>query len=824
MYAGSSLASKKSWKAKTSEATLLDTALGLARQYALPLAVLGFLARRFLASRKKADKPKPDAAASKAADAVAPASTSARKPRREYKVKRDQEGPLLVGADDRETVEVQPHDDVMEAYDESEVEAAGAAAAGPGGSNEAMLKMLQQMGYKVVMPKDGSGQVFLVPPGAKGGPGGEEAIEEGDEEGYDEDEEAYEGEDGEEDDLNSPHQGPRDPATMATDAAKATVNKDVASGFRSFIEEGGRFAPEAQRARDGRLLLAPTATNGNLPALAPRRTAELEAGRYHLYVSLACPFACRCLAVLHMKGLDHVIGASNVHPTMQRTRPDDPKDEHVGWVFREPTDPPIPSATGHGSFGCEGCTPDTVNGAKFVRDLYEKAKDTTGKYSVPVLWDKKEGTIVNNESAEIMRMLNSAFNHLATNPDLDLYPEPLREAIDQANAWIAPSLNMKVYGCGFATAQQAYDIAFKELFEALDRCEQVLSRQRYIAGGAVTEADIRLFQTLIRFDEAYFVLYKCNKRLIRDYPHMAGYVRELFQLPGIGRTVNMHQIRVGYFTSKPNLNPYAIVPGGGEAWQVMLDSVFVYVRVTCNEEAQRRTAFEGHAQCLMPMAIQSVLPGGLSVEEDDYVRQVSLTVLQQARGSNVFFADLEYLAAALAQGRVAPSELDPPRPTLSRSTFATQTAHGVRSIDLLKTTGVNWVVPRGFLKRYNAVSHLVLRAAAAAAGARHDGALDVVTGVWGRVEVAAFVEACRQVVEGGLSPEEEEYVAALASEQVPPGTAYIRDLPYLDKCLQQGRTPTSIKGPELLPTVFLSNTTSGDTGMLALRNTGGRVF
>ncbi|GIL46374.1 hypothetical protein Vafri_3361 [Volvox africanus] len=221
-------------------------------------------------------------------------------------------------------------------------------------------------------------------------------------------------------------------------------------------------------------------------------------------------------------------------------------------------------------------------------------------------------------------------------------------------------------------------------------------------------------------------------------------------------------------------------------------------------------------------AVRTALPG-LTSEEDDYMRRVTLAVLQEARGSNVFLADLEFLHASLVQGRVYPSDLDPPHPTLSQSLFSTQTGNGSKSLDLFKTTGVNWKIPRGFLARYNTVSAEILRRATEMVGARHDGNKDVVAGVWGRVDVGTFVEACRQVMTK-LSSEEEEYIAALASEQVPAGSSYIRDLPFLDKCLQQGRTPTSIKGPELLPTIFLNDTTSGALDGLSLRHTGGRIF
>ncbi|GFR46056.1 hypothetical protein Agub_g7526 [Astrephomene gubernaculifera] len=220
---------------------------------------------------------------------------------------------------------------------------------------------------------------------------------------------------------------------------------------------------------------------------------------------------------------------------------------------------------------------------------------------------------------------------------------------------------------------------------------------------------------------------------------------------------------------------------------------------------------------------------GLTDKEVDYVRQVTLVVIQQMRGSNLFFGDLDYLKVSLLQGRVPPAELDPQPASLTASLFSTCTAtRGTKTLDLLKTTGVNWKVPAGFLSRYTAASSEVLRRAASLVGARHDGSKEVVEGLWGRVDVATFVEACRQVLPGGLSAEEEEYVAAVAAEQVVPTPgAFIRDLPFLDKCLLQGRTPTAIKGPQLLPTIFLNNTTTsplgGDTAA-SLRATGGRTY
>eukprot|EP01025_Chloroclados_australasicus_P017561 TRINITY_DN1895_c1_g1_i1.p1 TRINITY_DN1895_c1_g1~~TRINITY_DN1895_c1_g1_i1.p1 ORF type:complete len:373 (-),score=30.90 TRINITY_DN1895_c1_g1_i1:239-1357(-) len=291
---------------------------------------------------------------------------------------------------------------------------------------------------------------------------------------------------------------------------------------------------------------------------------EPESGRYHLYISYACPWACRALAFYYLKGLEDAIGLSIVHPTWQRTRPD--KDEHTGWAFKDPSDPPISSSTGFGSFGCEGCVPDTINGASFVRDLYEKANDVGGKYSVPLLWDKKENTIVNNESSELIRMFNSEFNQICKKPELDLYPEELRDKIEEINSWVYPAINNGVYRCGFATSQEAYNTAFEQLFEALDKVEDILSKSRYICGDKLSEADIRLFVTLIRFDPVYVVYFKTNKQFICQYPNMREYVKEIYQIPEIRKSVNMEHIKTHYFTSHPKLNYYAIIPNGGQKW------------------------------------------------------------------------------------------------------------------------------------------------------------------------------------------------------------------------------------------------------------------
>ncbi|KAK9859328.1 hypothetical protein WJX84_003362 [Apatococcus fuscideae] len=301
--------------------------------------------------------------------------------------------------------------------------------------------------------------------------------------------------------------------------------------------------------------------------IRPDSEFEPEAGRYHLYISYACPWACRCLTFLYLKGLEGAIGLSITHPTWQKTKPDDSSDMHTGWTFANPDDAPFSSHTGWGSFGCEGCVPDDVNGAKYVRDLYELSKGQTGsKFTVPVLWDKKKGVIVNNESSEIVQILNDQFNSLAKNPGLDLFPDDLRSSIDEVNSWTYPCINNGVYRCGFAQSQKAYEDAFGDLFGALDRVESILSKQRYIAGDRLTEADIRLFQTLIRFDVVYVVYFKCNRNFIHEFPHMSDYTKELYSIPGVQKAVNIDHIKTHYFTSHPTLNHYAIVPLGCSPW------------------------------------------------------------------------------------------------------------------------------------------------------------------------------------------------------------------------------------------------------------------
>lgn len=262
-----------------------------------------------------------------------------------------------------------------------------------------------------------------------------------------------------------------------------------------------------------------------------------EAGRYHLYVSLACPWAHRTLIVRALKGLEDAISASIVDPYMG---PD-------GWHF---SDHP-------------GCVRDTVNGAALLREVYLKARpDYTGRVTVPVLWDRNTAAIVNNESAEIIRMLNREFDAFASRDLPDLYPDSLRPEIDRWNALIYPTVNNGVYRAGFATTQDKYEAAVLSLFETLAIIEERLGRHRYLCGTRLTEADWRLFTTLVRFDAVYYGHFKCNLRRLSDFQNLWDYARELYQIPGVAATVDMQQIKEHYYRSQTPINPTGIVPVG----------------------------------------------------------------------------------------------------------------------------------------------------------------------------------------------------------------------------------------------------------------------
>ncbi|MEX1205092.1 MAG: glutathione S-transferase family protein [Dongiaceae bacterium] len=286
---------------------------------------------------------------------------------------------------------------------------------------------------------------------------------------------------------------------------------------------GGRFAREPTTFRD-----RVTADGSSGFPAAP--------GRYHLYVSLACPWAHRTLAFRKLKRLEDAISLSVVDWLMGED----------GWRFSER----------------DGCTPDTVTGAAFLHQVYTRARpDYTGRVTVPVLWDKQRGTIVSNESAEIIRMFNGAFDAFG-DAGVDFYPAPLRREIDAVNEMVYETVNNGVYKAGFATAQAPYEQAFDALFATLDELEARLGRQRYLVGDRLTEADWRLFTTLVRFDAVYYGHFKCNRRRLIDYPNLWSYTRELYQVPGVAETVNMRHIKGHYYGSHRHINPTGIVPKG----------------------------------------------------------------------------------------------------------------------------------------------------------------------------------------------------------------------------------------------------------------------
>jgi len=261
-----------------------------------------------------------------------------------------------------------------------------------------------------------------------------------------------------------------------------------------------------------------------------------QAGRYHLYISWACPWAHRTAIVRKLKGLEDAIGLSVVDHLMGED----------GWHF---SDEP-------------GAVPDTVNGTRYLRDVYLKADpEYTGRVTTPVLWDKERATVVNNESREVIRMLDQEFGAVAQN-DVDLCPEDLRDEVDETITAIYEPVNNGVYKSGFATTQEAYEEAVTELFDALDRWEGVLSERRYLCGDRLTEADVCLFPTLVRFDPVYVGHFKCNIRRIVDCPNLWAYTRDVYQTPGVAETVNFDHIKRHYYESHKSVNPTGIVPVG----------------------------------------------------------------------------------------------------------------------------------------------------------------------------------------------------------------------------------------------------------------------
>ncbi len=264
---------------------------------------------------------------------------------------------------------------------------------------------------------------------------------------------------------------------------------------------------------------------------------QAESGRYHLYVSYACPWAHRTLIVRALKGLQEHIGVSVVHPHMLEN----------GWELRDDFD---------------GASGDALYGLGKLYELYLKADaNYTGRVTVPVLWDTQRDTIVSNESAEIIRMLNTSFDGLGATPG-NFYPQALQDQIDTINESVYNDVNNGVYKAGFATSQDAYDEAVVTLFERLEELETRLSQQRYLVGNTLTEADIRLWTTLVRFDPVYVTHFKCDRKRIADYPNLNGFLKDIYQLPGVAETVNMAHIRHHYFRSHPTINPHGIISVG----------------------------------------------------------------------------------------------------------------------------------------------------------------------------------------------------------------------------------------------------------------------
>lgn len=280
-------------------------------------------------------------------------------------------------------------------------------------------------------------------------------------------------------------------------------------------------------------------TPNGVPGSTGEGGFEAQTNRYHLYVSLACPWAHRTLIMCQLKGLQEHIGVSVVHPLML---------DH-GWTF----DIDFSDTTG-----------DSLYQHDFLYQLYLHASvDYSGRVTVPVLWDKARHTIVSNESTDIIRMFNSAFDGLEATPG-DYYPEALRTQINALNEWIYPTINNSVYKAGFATSQSAYDEAVNGVFEALDTLEIRFAQQHYLTGNAVTEADIRLWTTLLRFDPVYHTHFKSNKRRLADYPNLFGFLRDIYQIPGIADTVNIPHIRHHYYRSHGTINPHGIISIGPE--------------------------------------------------------------------------------------------------------------------------------------------------------------------------------------------------------------------------------------------------------------------
>ncbi|KAG2189180.1 hypothetical protein INT44_004322 [Umbelopsis vinacea] len=311
--------------------------------------------------------------------------------------------------------------------------------------------------------------------------------------------------------------------------AKMSTTSTAQTNIRQWASKDGEFRRQVSSFRDS------VSRNPNAQFAA-------EPNRYHLYISWACPWAHRTAIVRQLKGLDKIIGLSVVDFLML----------DKGWKFSTSEETP-------------GAIPDTVNNAQYIREVYFKANPNyDARFTVPVLWDKKLNTIVNNESSEIIRMFNEEFNDLIDNEEqkkLNYYPENLRSEIDEINEWIYDTVNNGVYKSGFATTQAAYEKNVYPLFESLDRIEKILSTNEWLVGGVLTEADIRLWTTIVRFDPVYVGHFKCNLKTIeKDYPNTLRWARQLYQIPGAASTVNMDHIKGHYYRSHVQINPTGVVP------------------------------------------------------------------------------------------------------------------------------------------------------------------------------------------------------------------------------------------------------------------------
>mmetsp|Transcript_11320 Transcript_11320/g.16628 ORF Transcript_11320/g.16628 Transcript_11320/m.16628 type:complete len:587 (-) Transcript_11320:9-1769(-) len=296
----------------------------------------------------------------------------------------------------------------------------------------------------------------------------------------------------------------------------------------------------------------------------PEARFPAEEGRYHLFASYACPGSHRALIVRALKGLKGVVNVTIVHPIWRLTK-EGSDNEQRGWVFSVPNGEPFKNTAGRGGpfpQDFSGCGPDPLFNSYSIRDIYEKAGDRAGKFTIPLMWDTVEGTIVNNESSDIAYMLNSSFNEFAENPCLDLYKEDKSDELNDVIDWLSPLMIHGVYRCGFAKKQEAYEKAITELTAAFDHASTILEKQRYLTGNTLTDADIRLFVTLFRFDEIYSVYFRANTRLVLLTPSLLNYCRDIYHLEGVSETCSMEHCKAHFFCSHAEWNKFSIIPKG----------------------------------------------------------------------------------------------------------------------------------------------------------------------------------------------------------------------------------------------------------------------